>query len=206
MSGFGNSLLFLVLGAIGISLAAGAEESSEVEAQGSPRMMMSSRPTYSDRMMSSNQTRRRSADIVDAAIETKDLSTLVAAVKAAGLVDTLKSRGPFTVFAPTNAAFARLPPGTLATLLKPANKATLTSILTYHVVPGRINASDVLAAIEEGGGRAILTTVNGETVIATLVGGKVFLTDSKGGMSQVIKADLNQSNGVVHVIDRVLMP
>jgi uncharacterized surface protein with fasciclin (FAS1) repeats len=145
-------------------------------------------------------------DIVDVAMGSKDHTTLVAAVAAADLVNTLKSTGPFTVFAPTNDAFAKLAPGTVETLLKPENKATLVSILTYHVVAGNIKAADVLAAIKKGKGKAELTTVQGGKLIATLVDGKVILTDAKGGKSTVTATDLSGSNGVIHVIDTVLMP
>jgi uncharacterized surface protein with fasciclin (FAS1) repeats len=145
-------------------------------------------------------------NIVQNAIESKDHTTLVAAVKAAGLVETLSSAGPFTVFAPTNAAFDKLPAGTVGTLVKPENKATLTAILTYHVVAGKFNAKDVVKAIKDGNGTASLTTVNGGVLKASLEGKKVVLTDAKGGKSYVTIADVNQSNGVIHVIDTVLMP
>ena len=144
--------------------------------------------------------------IVDNAVNSKDHTTLVAAVQAAGLVDTLKGPGPFTVFAPTNAAFAKLPAGTVETLVKPENKGTLTTILTYHVVPGRITAANLAAKIKAGGGKAVLTTVQGEPLTASMMGGKVMLTDAKGGMSTVTQADVMQSNGVIHVVDTVLMP
>ncbi len=145
-------------------------------------------------------------NIVQNAVNSRDHTTLVAAVQAAGLVDTLSSAGPFTVFAPTNAAFDRLPAGTVATLVKPENKATLTSILTYHVVPGRITGTQIAAMIRAGHGRAMLTTVNGEQLTATMHGGRVMLTDAKGGMAMVTIANVMQSNGVIHVIDHVLMP
>ena len=147
-----------------------------------------------------------SATIVDGAVASADHTTLVAAVKAAGLVDTLASPGPFTVFAPTNAAFAKLPAGTVDTLLKPESKDTLTAVLTYHVVPGKIMAADVLAAIKAGGGKAELTTVQGNKLTASLSYGKVILTDAKGGKSTVTATDLAQTNGVIHVIDTVVMP
>ncbi len=145
-------------------------------------------------------------DIVDNAVNSKDHTTLVAAIKAADLVATLKSAGPFTVFAPTNAAFAKLPAGTVETLVKPENKATLTKILTYHVIPGKFSAKDVVAAIKAGGGKAVLTTVQGEPLTASMMGSTVMLTDAKGGMSHVTIAHVNQSNGVIHVVDTVLMP
>jgi uncharacterized surface protein with fasciclin (FAS1) repeats len=147
-----------------------------------------------------------SATIVDGAVASKDHTTLVAAVTAAGLVDTLASPGPFTVFAPTNAAFGKLPAGTVDTLLKPENKATLTAVLTYHVVAGKLAASDVIAAITAGGGKAVLTTVQGGKLSGSIEDGKVILTDAKGGKSTVVATDLMQSNGVIHVIDTVVMP
>lgn len=145
-------------------------------------------------------------DIVDNAVNSKDHTTLVAAVKAAGLVDTLKSAGPFTVFAPTNAAFAKLPAGTVDTLLKPENKATLTSVLTYHVVPGKMNAKDLAAKAAANGGKAMLTTAQGETLTVWQKGADWYVTDAKGGSAKITIADVNQSNGVIHVIDTVLMP
>jgi uncharacterized surface protein with fasciclin (FAS1) repeats len=145
-------------------------------------------------------------DIIDNAVNSKDHTTLVAAVKAAGLVDTLKSPGPFTVFAPTNAAFAKLPAGTVDTLLKPENKAKLVAVLTYHVVPGTMDAKAIAAAIKAGGGKAMLTTVEGEKLTATMMGKRLTLTDAKGGMSHVTIADVYQSNGVIHVVDAVLLP
>ncbi len=145
-------------------------------------------------------------NIIENAVNSKDHTTLVAAVKAAGLVETLSSAGPFTVFAPTNAAFNKLPAGTVETLVKPENKSTLTTILTYHVVAGKMKAADVVAAIKAGNGKATLKTVQGGTLTATLKGKSVTLTDEKGGMSKVTIADVNQSNGVIHVIDTVLMP
>jgi uncharacterized surface protein with fasciclin (FAS1) repeats len=145
-------------------------------------------------------------DVVDIAIGSAAHTTLVAAVKAADLVGTLKSEGPFTVFAPTNAAFDKLPKGTVEGLLKPESKAALSGILTYHVVAGNIDATAVVAAIKAGKGKAVLTTVNGAKLTATLKGDKVLLTDSKGGTATVTATDLKGSNGVVHVIDTVLMP
>ena len=145
-------------------------------------------------------------DIVDNAVNSKDHTTLVAAVKAAGLVETLKSAGPFTVFAPTNEAFDKLPAGTVETLLKPENKATLTKILTYHVVAGRMSSKDIAAAIKAGHGKATLTTVQGGTLTAMMSGGKLVLTDEKGGKSTVTIKDVFQKNGVIHVVNTVLMP
>jgi uncharacterized surface protein with fasciclin (FAS1) repeats len=145
-------------------------------------------------------------DIVDIAIGSDAHTTLVAAVKAAGLVETLKGSGPFTVFAPVNDAFAKLPAGTVESLLKPENKATLAKILTYHVVAGNLDAAAVVAAIKAGNGTAVLTTVSGNKLTATLENGKVKLIDEKGGVSYVVKTDLKGSNGVIHVIDTVVLP
>jgi uncharacterized surface protein with fasciclin (FAS1) repeats len=146
-------------------------------------------------------------DIVDNAVNSKDHTTLVAAVKAAGLVDTLKGPGPFTVFAPTNAAFAKLPAGTVDTLVKPENKDQLTKILTYHVVPGRLTAANIAALAKANGGKAVLTTVEGETLTAWKdKAGAWWLTDAKGGQAKITIANVIQSNGVIHVIDTVLMP
>lgn len=144
--------------------------------------------------------------IVENAANSPNHTTLVAAVTAAGLVPTLSGPGPFTVFAPTNAAFAKLPAGTVDTLVMPANKATLTKILTYHVVAGRVSAADLMARIRAGGGRAALTTVEGGTLTASLRGNSVILTDEKGGVATVTQADVFQSNGVIHVTDTVSMP
>jgi uncharacterized surface protein with fasciclin (FAS1) repeats len=147
-----------------------------------------------------------SKDIIDNAVNSKDHTTLVAAVKAAGLVETLKGAGPFTVFAPTNAAFAALPAGTVDTLLKPENKATLSKILTYHVVSGRLDSAALAERIRAGGGSAALTTVQGEPLKVGMRGDLVVLTDTKGNTSTVTTADVNQKNGVIHVVDSVLMP
>lgn len=147
-----------------------------------------------------------SKNIVANAVNSKDHTTLVAAVKAAGLVETLQGAGPFTVFAPTNAAFAKLPAGTVETLVKPENKATLTTVLTYHVVAGKYNAKDIAKLIKEGNGKAELKTVQGGILTASMEGKKLVLTDAKGGKSYVTIADVNQSNGVIHVIDTVVMP
>lgn len=145
-------------------------------------------------------------NIIENTVNSQDHTTLVAAVKAAGLVETLSGPGPFTVFAPTNAAFAKLPAGTVDTLLKPENKDTLTKILTYHVVAGSMDSKAIAAAIKAGGGSATLTTVEGEPLTAKMMGGKLILTDAKGGMSTVTIANVYQSNGVIHVVDAVLMP
>ena len=139
-------------------------------------------------------------------MNSKDHTTLVAAVKAAGLVDTLEGPGPFTVFAPTNAAFDKLPAGTVDTLVKPENKATLTKILTYHVVAGKMSSKDIAKAIKAGGGTATLKTASGGALKASFQGKNVVLTDEKGGTATVTIADVYQSNGVIHVIDTVLMP
>ena len=148
----------------------------------------------------------KNKDIVDNAINSKDHTTLVAAVKAAGLVETLKGKGPFTVFAPTNAAFNMLPAGTVDTLLQPSNKGTLTKVLTYHVVAGNMDSKKIAKAIKKGDGKATLTTVSGDTLTATMEGNSLVLTDEKGGRSTVTIANVKQSNGVIHVIDTVLMP
>jgi len=145
-------------------------------------------------------------DIVDNAVNSKDHTTLVAAVKAAGLVDTLKSAGPFTVFAPTNEAFAALPPGTVDTLLKPENKATLTKVLTYHVVPGKLDGAALSQRVMAGGGRAMLQTASGGTLVVTMSGNNVMVTDEKGGTAMVTIANVYQSNGVIHVVNKVLLP
>lgn len=146
-----------------------------------------------------------SKTIVENAVNSPDHTTLVAAVKAAGLVDTLSGAGPFTVFAPTNAAFAKLPSGTVDTLLLPESKGTLQSVLTYHVVPGRMTAAELMGLISAGGGQAQLTTVQGATLTARMMGDRIMLVDGKGGMSNVTQGDVMQSNGVIHVVDNVLM-
>jgi uncharacterized surface protein with fasciclin (FAS1) repeats len=145
-------------------------------------------------------------NIIENAVNSKDHTTLVAAVKAAGLVETLQGPGPFTVFAPVNAAFAALPAGTVDTLLKPESKSTLTAVLTYHVVPGRLNSKALARLIEQGKGKATLKTVQGEELTLSMSGETIAITDVKGGMATVSIANVNQSNGVIHVIDRVLMP
>ncbi|MND60628.1 Immunogenic protein MPT70 precursor [compost metagenome] len=147
-------------------------------------------------------------DIVDNAMKSKDHTTLVAAVKAAGLVETLKGKGPFTVFAPTNEAFEKLPMGTVDNLLKPENKETLTKVLTYHVVPGKMDSNALMQAIKTGGGKTTLKTVNGETLTAMMSNDmkRIELKDEKGDVSWVTQADVFQKNGVIHVIDTVLLP
>ena len=144
--------------------------------------------------------------IVEIAVGSKDHTTLVAALKAADLVTTLSGKGPFTVFAPTNAAFDKIPADALANLLKPENKATLAGILTYHVVAGNIDAATLIGLIKKSKGTAVVKTVNGQELKASIENGKVILTDAKGGKATVIVADLKASNGVIHVIDAVLMP
>ena len=145
-------------------------------------------------------------NIVENAVNSKDHTTLVAAVKAAGLVETLSSKGPFTVFAPTNAAFDKLPAGTVETLVKPENKAMLTNILTYHVVSGKVSSKDLMAWIKKNGGKYMSKTVQGEELTFWMKGQKLYVTDAKNNSAQITIADVNQSNGVIHVIDTVLMP
>lgn len=147
-----------------------------------------------------------SRNIVENAVNSKDHTTLVAAVTAAGLVETLQGAGPFTVFAPTNAAFDKLPAGTVETLVKPENKATLTSILTYHVVPGKLNAKELQKWIKKGNGTAELKTVQGGKLWLMEKDGGIWIKDEKGGTAKVTIADVNQSNGVIHVIDTVVLP
>ena len=176
------------IGALALTAPAQAQDKmGKSEMSGEKTVMVGGAPMY------------RTRNIVENAVNSKDHTTLVAAVKAAGLVETLASKGPFTVFAPTNAAFGKLPAGTVETLVKPESKATLTKILTYHVVPGKLNAADLTD------GRK-LTTVEGEALTVKLDGKKVWLIDAKGGKSSVTIADVNQSNGVIHVVDTVLMP
>jgi len=165
-----------------------------------PAAALAKNPSVGGAPMYANKT------IVENAVNSKDHTTLVAAVKAAGLVDTLSGPGPFTVFAPTNAAFAKLPAGTVETLVKPENKATLTSILTYHVVPGTYTAKDLAALAKQGGGQALLKTVNGAQLSVETKGKKVYVTDAKGNTATVTIANVMQSNGVIHVINGVLQP
>ncbi len=147
-----------------------------------------------------------SKNIVENAVNSKDHTTLVAAVKAAGLVETLQGEGPFTVFAPTNAAFEKLPEGTVATLLKPENKTALQDVLTYHVVAGKFDAAAIMSEIKNNNGTATFTTVNGAKLMASLNGSSVILMDQNGNKSTVTIADVNQSNGVIHVVDTVVLP
>jgi uncharacterized surface protein with fasciclin (FAS1) repeats len=145
-------------------------------------------------------------NIVENAVNSKDHTTLVTAVKAAGLVDTLASPGPFTVFAPTNKAFGKLPAGTVETLVQPQSKQALTGVLTYHVVPGRYSAKELMALAKKNGGEAELKTAKGDTLAVISKGNRVFVADNKGNTARVTISDVNQSNGVIHVIDTVLMP
>jgi uncharacterized surface protein with fasciclin (FAS1) repeats len=147
-----------------------------------------------------------SKNIIENAVNSKDHTTLVAAVKAAGLVDTLEGAGPFTVFAPTNEAFARLPAGTVETLLKPENKGMLTAILTYHVVPGRLTEAEIDAMIRDGGGKAMMKTVQGEELTFERAGGRLWVIDAKGDKAEVTIPNVMQSNGVIQVINKVLLP
>lgn len=147
-----------------------------------------------------------SKNIVENAVNSADHTTLVAAVKAAGLVETLQGAGPFTVFAPENSAFAKLPAGTVETLLKPENKGQLTAVLTYHVVAGKMGSKEIAAAIKKGDGKAVLTTVQGGKLTAWMKGKDLYLTDENGGQSKVTIADVFQSNGVIHSVDTVMLP
>jgi uncharacterized surface protein with fasciclin (FAS1) repeats len=147
-----------------------------------------------------------SKNIIQNAVNSKDHTTLVAAVKAAGLVDTLQGKGPFTVFAPVNDAFAKLPDGTVDTLLKPENKDQLTKVLTYHVVPGRLTAKDLMAAAKKNGGKATYKTVEGEELTFQVKDGEIWVWDAKGGSAKITIKNVMQSNGVIHVIDTVLLP
>ncbi len=183
---FSKAMLTLTLAASSLFAVGNASAQKDPDVGGAP--------------MYSNKT------IVENASAAPNLSTLVTAVKAAGLVDTLSGAGPFTVFAPTNDAFAKLPAGTLDTLTQPDNQAQLKKILTYHVVAGRVSSKELVKMIKKGGGTATLPTVAGGPIKATLTGSNVTLTDEKGGTATVTTADVFQSNGVVHVIDSVLMP
>lgn len=192
---YGALALALILGTAGCMSQGNTVNAPEMgRAGGSPPVMVGGAMMYD------------SKNIVENAVNSADHTTLVAAVKAAGLVETLSGPGPFTVFAPTNAAFNKLPPGTVDSLVQPANKATLTKILTYHVVPGAIDSAALAQMIATGGGRATLTTVEGSPLFASMVGNQIVLTDEKGGRSTVTIADVYQSNGVIFVVDTVLMP
>src|SRR5919112_396348 len=191
-----RSVFNLVLAAAASLLAVGASAQMMGGGTSNNNPMVGGAPMY------------RTKNIVENAVNSADHTTLVAAVKAAGLVETLQSKGPFTVFAPTNAAFDKLPAGTVETLVKPENKATLTKILTYHVVAGRYDAKKLMQLIKKGNGQATLKTVSGGTLTArpNPTGDGITLTDEKGGTSNVQIADVYQSNGVIHVIDTVVMP
>lgn len=186
--------LMLAVFAMSVVLGFGANNASAQMMSGDGNPMVGGAAMYKNK------------DIVDNAVNSKDHTTLVAAVKAAGLVDTLKGKGPFTVFAPTNSAFDMLPAGTVDTVLMPENKAMLTKILTYHVVAGNMDSKKIMKAIKKGNGKAMLKTVSGGTLTASMDGKNLMLTDEKGGMATVTIADVKQSNGVIHVIDKVLMP
>ena len=187
-------------------LLAGCSETMTPNA-GSPTAGMQPAMTASADPMVGGAAMYPSKTIVQNAVNSPDHTTLVAAVKAAGLVDTLNGPGPFTVFAPTNEAFAMLPDGTVSTLLKPENKAMLTKVLTYHVVAGDMDSKALMAAIAAGGGKATLTTVAGEPLVATMgAPGSITLTDAKGDVATITIADVYQSNGVIHVINHVLLP
>ncbi|HME30673.1 MAG TPA: fasciclin domain-containing protein [Pseudolabrys sp.] len=186
LAGFASAALAVSVGVISPALAQMKEKERTVTVGGAPMYP--------------------SKNIVQNAVNSKDHTTLVAAVKAAGLVDTLQSPGPFTVFAPTNDAFAKLPAGTVDNLLKPENKKTLTNVLTYHVVPGRLSAKDLMEKIKAGNGKAILKTVEGADLIFAEKDGKLWIWDAKGGSAQVTIRNVMQSNGVIHVIDTVLLP
>lgn len=180
--------------ALTMTLAIGNTANAQTMAKKEKTVMVGGAPMYPTK------------NIVENAINSKDHTTLVAAVKAAGLVETLSSKGPFTVFAPTNAAFDKLPAGTVGTLVKPENKAMLTSILTYHVVPGRISGKDLMTWIKKNDGKYMAKTVQGEELTFWMKGQKLYVTDAKNNSAQITIADVNQSNGVIHVIDTVLMP
>jgi len=186
-----KSLLALIVLTLGVTFGVSAQ-SMDMKSGGNP--MVGGAAMYTTK------------NIVENAVNSKDHTTLVAAVKAAGLVDTLMSAGPFTVFAPVNSAFDKLPAGTVETLLKPENKATLAKILTYHVIAGNFDSKAVVKAIKAGYGKAELTTVAGGKLTAMLEGKNVIIVDEKGGKSMVTIADVRQSNGVIHVVDTVLMP
>ena len=166
----------------------------------------SAQPSTAGTVMVGGAAMYPTKNIIENAVNSQDHTTLVAAVKAAGLVDTLSGPGPFTVFAPTNEAFAKLPPGTVDTLLKPENKATLVAVLTYHVVPGRLTAADLMKMIRAGHGKAMLKTVQGEPLTLTQDAGKIYLQGAKSGVAVVTIPNVMQSNGVIHVVSSVLVP
>jgi uncharacterized surface protein with fasciclin (FAS1) repeats len=180
--------------ALTMTLAIGNTANAQMMAKKEKTVMVGGAPMYP------------SKNIIENAVNSKDHTTLVAAVKAAGLVETLESKGPFTVFAPTNEAFAKLPKGTVETLVKPENKEMLTKILTYHVVPGRISAQDLWMWTKKNGGKYMAKTVQGEELTFWTKGKDLYIKDAKGNSAKITIADVNQSNGVIHVIDTVLMP
>jgi uncharacterized surface protein with fasciclin (FAS1) repeats len=185
----------LIAAAAALAIAAGTAAPLAAETMSEKTVNVGGAPMYP------------SKNIIQNAVNSKDHTTLVAAVKAAGLVETLSGPGPFTVFAPTNEAFAKLPAGTVETLIKPENKATLTKILTYHVVAGRMTAANLMKAVKDGEGEAKLKTVSGDWLIVKQAGpGRLTITDAKGDVAMVTIADVLQSNGVIHVIDTVLLP
>ena len=192
--------------ALGLAMAVTGMSACSMDSMNTRDTMSTGAMAASNNPMVGGAEMLASRDIIDNAVNSADHTTLVAAVKAAGLVDTLKSAGPFTVFAPTNAAFGKLPAGTVDSLLKPEMKGTLTSVLTYHVVPGRLDGAAITKLIKAGGGKAVLKTVQGESLTARVSGNGIILVDSKGGSANVTTANVYQSNGVIHVIDSVLMP
>ena len=185
---------FALLAAVALPLALSAGPVAFAQMQSEHTVMVGGAPMYP------------SKNIIQNAVNSKDHTTLVAAVQAAGLVDTLQGPGPFTVFAPTNEAFDKLPPGTVASLVKPENKATLVKILTYHVVPGRLTAADLMRMVREGGGKATLTTVQGETLTVSQDGNKLYVSGAQSGVGQITIPDVMQSNGVIQVVSSVLLP
>ncbi len=199
-------LAFALVSAVALSACMGGMHHSDSAMASSASMSSNGMAAMHDNPMVGGAPMYASKDIIDNAVNSKDHTTLVAAVKAAGLVDTLKGPDPFTVFAPTNAAFDLLPAGTVDTLLKPENKSTLTKVLTYHVVPGRLDSAALAEKIEAGGGTATLTTVQGEPLKVSMQGSSVVVTDTKGNVATVTTADVYQKNGVIHVVDKVLMP
>ncbi|MFY7839086.1 MAG: fasciclin domain-containing protein, partial [Lacibacter sp.] len=187
-----KSVKFFTAAAIAMLISAGASAQTSSSKMKEKTVEVGGAPMYP------------SKNIVENAVNSKDHTTLVAAVKAAGLVETLMSAGPFTVFAPTNAAFEKLPAGTVETLLKPENKATLTAVLTYHVVAGKLDAKSIAKLIKDGNGKAELTTVQGGKLWLWMQDNKLWIKDEKGGMASVTIKDVYQSNGVIHVIDAVV--
>jgi uncharacterized surface protein with fasciclin (FAS1) repeats len=188
-----------------LAIIAGLAVPVAVLAQGSMDKKMDHGMTKEDPMVG-GAPMYANKDIIDNAVNSKDHTTLVAAVKAAGLVDTLKGKGPFTVFAPTNDAFNKLPAGTVDTLLKPENKKKLTQVLTYHVVAGKLDSAALAKKVKAGNGKATLKTVEGGKLTVSMDGNDVIITDAKGGTAKVTTADVYQSNGVIHVVDSVLLP